>query len=45
MAGEKTDELALQFSEGKAVFVLTKEGWRITAKLTGSSYWPDDELN
>ena len=35
----------LQFSDGKAVFVLTKEGWRIAAKLTGSRYWPDDELN
>jgi lipid-binding SYLF domain-containing protein len=45
MAGEKKDELALQFSDGKAVFVLTKEGWRIAAKLTGSRYWPDDELN
>ena len=45
MAGEKKDELALQFSEGKAVFVLTKEGWKIAAKLTGSRYWPDEELN
>ena len=45
MAGEKKDGLALQFSEGKAVFVLTKEGWKIAAKLTGSRYWPDDELN
>jgi hypothetical protein len=46
MAGEKKDELALQFNEGKAVWVLlTKEGWKIAAKLTGSRYWPDDELN
>ena len=45
MAGEKNDELALQFNEGRAVFVLTKEGWKIAAKLTGSRYWPDDELN
>ena len=45
MAGEKKDGLALQFSEGKAVFVLTEEGWKIAAKLTGSRYWPDDELN
>ena len=45
MAGEKKDELALQFNEGKTVFVLTKEGWKIAAKLTGSRYWPDDEFN
>ena len=45
MAGKKKDELALQFTEGRAVFVLTKEGWKIAAKLTGSRYWPDDELN
>lgn len=45
MTGEKRDELTVQFSEGKAVFVLTKKGWKIAAKLTGSRYWPDEELN
>lgn len=45
MTGEKKDQLALRFNEGKAVFVLTKKGWRIAAKLTGSRYWPDAELN
>jgi len=45
MTGNKKDELALQFNEGRAVFVLTKEAWKIAAKLTGSRYWPDDELN
>jgi lipid-binding SYLF domain-containing protein len=45
MAGDKKDELALRFSDGKAMFVLTKEGWKIAAKLTGSRYWPDNELN
>jgi len=45
MTGEKKDQLTLRFNEGKAVFVLTKQGWKIAAKLTGSRYWPDGELN
>jgi hypothetical protein len=45
MTGEDQDQLALRFNEGKAVFVLTKKGWKIAAKLTGSRYWPDEELN
>jgi lipid-binding SYLF domain-containing protein len=45
MAGDDKDQLALRFNEGKAVFVLTSKGWKIAAKLTGSRYWPDDELN
>lgn len=45
MTGKEKDELAYRFNEGKAVFVLTKKGWRIAAKLAGSRYWPDDELN
>lgn len=45
MAGDGKDQLALRFNEGKAVFVLTGKGWKIGAKLTGSRYWPDEELN
>lgn len=45
MAGEEKEQLALRFNEGKAVFVLTGMGWKVAAKLTGSRYWPDDELN
>lgn len=45
MTGEETDQLTLRFNEGKSVFVLTKKGWKIGAKLTGSRYWPDAELN
>ena len=45
LSGEKRDELALKFTEGKAVFLLTKKGWKISAKLTGSRYWPDEMLN
>ncbi len=45
MAGEEKDRLALGFDEGKAVFVLTGKGWKVSAKLTGSRYWPDETLN
>jgi hypothetical protein len=45
MTGDKQDQLRLRFNEGKAVFVLTKKGWRVAAQLTGSRYWPDVELN
>ncbi len=45
MAGEEKEQLGLRFDDGKAVFVLTGKGWKVGAKLTGSRYWPDDELN
>ena len=45
MAGDDKEQLTQHFNEGKAVYVLTKKGWKIGAKLTGSRYWPDDELN
>jgi lipid-binding SYLF domain-containing protein len=45
MVGDDKEQLSHRFNEGKAVFILTKKGWKIGAKLTGSRYWPDDELN
>jgi hypothetical protein len=45
MAGERKDQFALRFNEGKAVFLLTNSGWKVEAKLTGSRYWPDKALN
>lgn len=45
MAGEEKEQLDLRFDDGKAVFVLTGKGWKVSAKLTGSRYWPDDVLN
>jgi hypothetical protein len=41
----KIDEAESDPNEGKAVFVLSGKGWKVAAKLTGSRYWPDDELN
>lgn len=45
MLGEEREELALRFTDGKAVFVLTGKGWKVSAKFTGSRYWPDEALN
>ncbi len=45
MMGDDKEQLSHRFNEGKAVFILTKKGWKVSAKLTGSRYWPDDELN
>lgn len=45
MVGDDKDQLSHRFNEGRAVYMLTKKGWKIGAKLTGSRYWPDDELN
>ena len=45
MASDDKEQLSHRFNEGKAVFILTKKGWKVSAKLTGSRYWPDEELN
>lgn len=45
MAGEDKEQLSYRFNEGKSVFILTKKGWKVGAKLTGSRYWPDEDLN
>jgi S1-C subfamily serine protease len=45
MTGEGKDQLALHFEDGRAVFVLTQQGWKVSAKLSGTRYWPDVALN
>jgi len=45
ITGESSDQIALRFDDGRAVFVLTKEGWKLSAKLAGTKYWPDKALN
>ncbi|MEE4238679.1 MAG: hypothetical protein V2I51_18315 [Anderseniella sp.] len=45
LAGDEQERLALGFEDGRAVFVLTNKGWKISAKLTGTKYWPDEALN
>ena len=45
MVGDDKEELGYGYHEGRAVFLLTKKGWKVNAKLTGTRYWPDDSLN
>jgi len=45
MVGEEQEQLALRFEQSRAMFVLTQKGWKVSARLTGTKYWPDAELN
>jgi hypothetical protein len=45
ITGDTSDQIALRFNDGRAVFVLTRKGWKISAKLAGTKYWPDEALN
>ena len=45
MTGDDSRRLALHFDDGRAVFMLTKTGWKVSAKLAGTRYWPDETLN
>jgi hypothetical protein len=44
LQGEERKELAARFTDGTAIFVLTEKGWKVTATVTGTKYWPDEEL-
>ena len=46
MTGDQVDQLKLSFNDdGQAIFVLTGEGWKVSAKLLATKYWPDQSLN
>lgn len=45
MVADDKSEIEIQFRDGRAVFVLTTKGWRIAASATGSTFWPDKDLN
>jgi len=45
MVGDDKERLALGFENGRAAFVLTDKGWKISAKLSGTRYWADKQLN
>jgi hypothetical protein len=45
MVGDDTNRAALNFEDGRAVFVLTERGWSVSAKAMGARYWPDKGLN
>jgi hypothetical protein len=45
LLGDDKERLALHCQDGRAVLVLTQKGWTVSAKLSGTKYRPDDELN
>jgi hypothetical protein len=45
MVGKDAERLALNFVNGRAVFALTGQGWKVSATATGTKYWADRVLN
>lgn len=45
MVGKDTSSLGLNFVDGRAVFALTGEGWKVSATAMGTRYWADRVLN
>lgn len=45
MVGDEKSEIEIEFRNGRAIFVLTTKGWRVAATATGSTFWPDKDLN
>jgi lipid-binding SYLF domain-containing protein len=45
MFGEEKAEFGVRFVDGRAIFVLTKQGWKVSATAAGTKYWADATLN
>lgn len=45
MFGEDSASIGVQFVNGRAMFVLTKQGWKVSATAAGTKYWVDAALN
>ena len=45
MVGNENSEMGVRFVNGRAVYVLTTEGWKVSATATGTRYWVDRDLN
>ena len=45
LAGADRSNLGMRFVDGRAVFVLTTDGWKVSATATGTRYWIDGDLN
>jgi hypothetical protein len=44
-AGEEKAEETLRFYDGRSIFVLGKNGWRVSATAAGTKYWVAADLN
>jgi lipid-binding SYLF domain-containing protein len=45
MFGDERAEIGVRFIDGRAIFVLTKQGWKVSATAAGTKYWADATLN
>lgn len=45
VAGDEGIGADVRFTDGKAVFQLTEAGLKLSADITGTKYWKDDDLN
>jgi lipid-binding SYLF domain-containing protein len=45
MFGDQKAEMGVRFVDGRAIFVLTKQGWKVSATAAGTKYWADENLN
>ncbi len=45
MVGRDAPGVGLNFVNGRAVYALTGEGWKVSATAMGTKYWPDRTLN
>jgi lipid-binding SYLF domain-containing protein len=45
MLGDEKAEIGVRFVDGRAIFVLTKQGWKVSATAAGTKYWADENLN
>ena len=44
-AGEEGAEETMRFVDGRSIFVLGKNGWRVSATAAGTRYWAAADLN
>ncbi len=42
---EKAEAVVTGFTNGRAIFFLTKRGWKVSATAAGTKYWRDADLN
>jgi len=42
---EKAEAFVAGFTNGRAIFFLTKRGWKVSATAAGTKYWRDPDLN
>ena len=43
MFGDEKADIGVRFVDGRAIFVLTKQGWKVSATAAGTKYWAEHE--